>query len=415
MKHIYTSVDIGSTSIKVIVCELHKNKLNLLAASSVKSKGIKKGLINDPKEAAMSLRKAFLEVEAILGVKIKKALVSVPSYFADFRPFKEELEVKTEGNLVDSNTVVRLLKKVVDAKITNNTEMAAIFPVDFKLDDKEGIKDPKGLVGSNLGVRGVIALTPRKNVYSVVNLLEAIGVETVDISLNCVGDVYAFKSKDIDSKIGAIVNIGSDATSVTLYNKGIVVRSSILQLGGRNIDNDIAYIYKVDLDTAVRLKEKFAVAHKNAASVGEVMEVTTSNGENMKINQYEVSEVAMSRIEEILNLIDKEIKILTTKHIDYIIITGGVSNMAGFSRVAEEVLGPTATVGNVKLLGIRNNKYSSAVGNIIYFVNKLKLKGQNYTMFTEEEIDDISSVTDNTVSVSNESVLGKIFGYFFNE
>ena len=29
MKHIYTSVDIGSDSIKIVVCELFKNKLNL--------------------------------------------------------------------------------------------------------------------------------------------------------------------------------------------------------------------------------------------------------------------------------------------------------------------------------------------------------------------------------------------------
>ena len=45
VKHVYTSVDIGSDSIKVVVCELYKGKLNLLAATSVKSNGIKKGLV----------------------------------------------------------------------------------------------------------------------------------------------------------------------------------------------------------------------------------------------------------------------------------------------------------------------------------------------------------------------------------
>ena len=45
MRHIYTSVDIGSDTIKIVVCELFNKKLNLLAASSIKSKGIKKGLI----------------------------------------------------------------------------------------------------------------------------------------------------------------------------------------------------------------------------------------------------------------------------------------------------------------------------------------------------------------------------------
>ena len=51
MKHIYTSVDIGTDTTKVVVTELYKGKLNLLAASSTKSRGIKKGLITDVNEA----------------------------------------------------------------------------------------------------------------------------------------------------------------------------------------------------------------------------------------------------------------------------------------------------------------------------------------------------------------------------
>ena len=60
VKHIYSSVDIGSDTIKVVVCELYKGKLNLLAASSVKSKGIKKGLITDFEAASISMKKAIL-------------------------------------------------------------------------------------------------------------------------------------------------------------------------------------------------------------------------------------------------------------------------------------------------------------------------------------------------------------------
>ena len=59
MKHIYTSVDIGSNTIKIVVFELYKNKLNLLAASSVKSEGIKKGVITNFEEASMSMTKVF--------------------------------------------------------------------------------------------------------------------------------------------------------------------------------------------------------------------------------------------------------------------------------------------------------------------------------------------------------------------
>ena len=79
MKHIYTSVDIGSDSIKVVVCELFQNKINLLAASSFKSKGIKKGLITDVELASITIKQAINEVENILNLRINKVIVSVPS------------------------------------------------------------------------------------------------------------------------------------------------------------------------------------------------------------------------------------------------------------------------------------------------------------------------------------------------
>ena len=74
MRRIYSSLDIGTDSIKLVVCELYKNRLNLLAASSIKSKGIKKGLITDIHEVTAGLQKVFNEVEAMLGIKIKKVI-----------------------------------------------------------------------------------------------------------------------------------------------------------------------------------------------------------------------------------------------------------------------------------------------------------------------------------------------------
>ena len=69
MKHIYTSLDIGSDSIKIAVCELYQNKLNLLAATSCKSKGIKRGLITDVDLAAACINKRkFLRVGQLTKV-----------------------------------------------------------------------------------------------------------------------------------------------------------------------------------------------------------------------------------------------------------------------------------------------------------------------------------------------------------
>ena len=411
MKHIYTSVDIGSDSIKVVTSELFKGKLNLLAASSVKSKGIKKGLITDVNSATMSLQKAISELENMLGIKIKKVITTIPSYFAEFTKIDGEIKINNENKIVTGDDVVKVLGQAVKGKISSTKEMVTIVPIDFSVDSKTGIKDPKGLTGNTLRTRAILITTPKKNIYSVVGLIEAIGIEVVDISLNSIGDINALKNKGMEEKIGAIINIGAETTTVSVYNKNILIKTSIIGMAGRDIDNDISYMYKIDLEVAKKIKEKFALAHKKYASSSEIYELPG----HKNIEQLEVSTITMSRIEEILTLAKKELLELTNRQMEYIIITGGVSNMSHFELVAENIFGKDVIIGNVRLIGIRNNKYSSAVGNIVYFINKLKIKGKNYTMVSDTDMEILSSTKKSLINVSNESMLGKVFGYFFGE
>lgn len=410
MRHIYTSVDIGSDTIKTVVFELCKNKLNLLAASSVKSKGIKKGLITDFNEASVSMRQSFDKIEKMIGVRIKKAIATVPSYFSDY--LKVEGMVKIETETVSGKDVSNVLESAVKSKLAPNREMVTVIPIDFRVDNGNPVKDPKGLNGENLIVRAILVTTPTKNIYSVVNLIEHVGVEVVDILTNGVGDIYTFKNDIIDKQVGAIINIGSEITNITLYNKGIAVKNAIVQRGGKNIESDISYMYKVDMDVAHELKEKFAFGHKKYASQNEFKEVIDINGNNVKINQFELSEIVMSRVEEIFSLVKEQMNILTNKEIQYIILTGGSSHLPQIKAVANEILGDV-TVGNIKLVGVRNNKYSSVIGNIIYFINRLKLRGNNYSMMTKEDEDEISSVKKGRNN-SNE-MLGEVFEYFLNK
>lgn len=412
MKHIYTSIDIGSDTIKVVVCELFKNKLSLLAASSVKSEGIKKGLITDVNEALKSVKKAITEVESMLGVKITKVIATVPSYMANFTMVKGKIDLAlTEGETIQGNEIVKVLQNASKNKLMSNEEMITLIPIDFTVDGKV-FRDPKGKVGSTLSARAIMASTPKKNIYSVASLLNNIGIEIVDISLNGIGDIYAFKKGKMDEQMGAIINIGHEITNISLYNKGVIVKNSVLQYGGKNINHDISYIYKLSDIDALKIKEKFALASKEGASLNDFYEVETTYGEKIKINQSEVSEVVSSRIEEILELSLREIMSLSRREVDYIIITGGTSNLSNLLLSAKKVLGEKTTIENIKIVGVRNNKYSSALGNIVYFINKLKLQGKNYTMMDKDDIDDLSSPKRN-LGNTNETMLGKVFGYFF--
>lgn len=407
MRHIYTCVDIGSDSIKVVTCELYRGRYNLLAVSSAKAMGIKKGLITDVGAAKKALSLALNETETMLGFPIKKVIAIIPSYFAEFSMIKGEINLE---NNITGKEIIKVLQASISGNILPNKEMVTIMPIDFKVDDQI-VRNPMGLEGSKLGVRAVMATTPKKNIYSVVGLFNTLGIEVVDISLGCIGDLHTFKTNDTDNNVSCVVNIGAEKTEVTIYNKGIAVKHSIIPMGSKNVDSDVAYMYKLDLETARNLKEKFALAHKNGASLSETREVINKNKEKLKINQYEVTEIVSARIDEILTLANSEINKLISYRPDCIYITGGITNMINFIQISREKLGNCAIIGNVNLIGLRNNKYSSAIGNIIYFVGKLKLKGTNYTMVTDEDMENLVSPKKN----NNDTVLGNIFNYFFGE
>lgn len=414
MKHIYASVDIGSDTIKVVVCELFNNKLNLLATASVKSHGIKHGLITDVDEASLCLKKAIKEVNEMLGIEIKRVITTVPSYYSDFKLVTGEVKIEEDDGLITGKSITAVLQQAVKNNLKSGSSAVTVLPIDFSVDGREQIKDPKGLVGKIIGVRGLMVSTPKKNILSVVSLIENLGIEVVDISLNSISDINAFRTKQMNEQVGVVINIGYETTNVSIYNKGIVVKNTVLGLGGRNIDNDIAYMYKINLKEATKVKEKLAVADKQFSTNYEVFETVDVNGEAIEISQKNVSEVVMSRVEEILSLVKKEIKTLTKGQIDYIIVTGGTSNMRHFDAVVDRIFNKKATVGSIKIIGLRNNKYSSALGSIVYFINKLKLKGIDYTMVDEDDEEELSSIK-RGFDVSNDSMLGKVFGYFFGE
>ncbi len=409
MEHVYASIDIGSDSIKVVVCDLYQNHLNLLAATSVPSKGIKKGLIINPELAKESIVKALKETEAMLGVRIKKVIATVPCHFSDYKLIKGSCKVS--GDLITGNDIIDSYKDGIKKEIALNEEFVTVVPIDFKINDKTVIKDPKNFPGQTLMGRAMMVTVPKKNVYSVASVIESIGIELSDISVGSIGDINSFKNEQISKAISAVINIGAEITTVSLYNKGIPVSTKIINAGGKDIDKDLAYMYRITTEDARKIKENFALAHKKNANKKDYYEVNDIEGKKIKISQYHASEVAYSRINDILLAAKNELGGLTNKQIQYIIVTGGISNMIDFELCLNDTMF-SAKKGDVKLVGLRNNKYSTAIGNIIYFLNTLKLKGMDYSMLSEDDMDKLSSPDK---SNNDETVLGKVFNYFFGE
>ena len=413
MRRIIASLDIGTNTIKLVVGEIVKDRLNILAALDTPSRGIKKGFIVNSESAIEALSEIFNKAEDMLGIKIKKVITTVPSNFADCFLSEGSTTITNEEKVVGPNDIVRAMQASVYNKIQDNMELVTIIPTAFRINDTDVVKNPKNMLADKLTVKSVIVSVPKKNVVPIIKCLERIGVEVVDIALTSLGDYHNFKTKETGKSIGAVINVGDSTTTVSIFNRGVLTNTEVIDLGGQNIDNDIAFVYKIPKSEAKYLKENLSLAHKRLAVPNEAVIVTDKNGESIKVNQYEISEVVMSRLEEMLNLAKKQINLLTKKEISYIIFTGGVTESVDFNLLLEEVFGSNVTLGNVSELGVRDNKYSSSVGLIKYYNSRLKLRNKEFSIFSIEEQEELSGLT-KKVNISENSILGKLFGYFFD-
>ena len=410
MREIISALDIGSSTVKLVVGEIFKDELNVLAVSEVKSSGVKKGIIVNPEETLISLKEVFSRCQRMLDIKINKVLLIIPSYYAEYLITEGTVAVQND-DIVSNDDVLKVLQTCVVNKVPSNKEFVSITPIEFSLDDSEDkIDDPKGMKAKILKCKGVLSLAPKKNVYTAVSLLENIGVNIVDINFGSVCDYFEFKTDTLDKKNSAVINIGDEKTEVSIFKKGILVDSETLEIGAKSIDRDICYMYDIDRRTAKKLKEKFALANKRNASSTWCEDVLTNKEENIKINQYEISEIISSRLKEILNLARKQINLLTKMEISSIIITGGTTELNDFNLVVEEMFAFNVPVYKVREMGCRHNKYSSVLGMIKYYHDKLAFR--NKIASTMDEESQVELV--NNRKSSNSSVLGKIYGYFFN-
>lgn len=409
MRNIYTGIDLGSDNIKIVVAEYVENKFQVLAATSVKSLGIKKGLIVDHEMALRSLNQAIYEIERILGIRINKALVTVPSNNRGIKVVSGTVE--TNGS-VNGKDIVSVLQNASENQIDEENVLVSIVPILFSADGEKYIKDPVGLAVDKLTVKALLATAPKKQIYDYLSIFSEANVEVEDITFNCISDYYEARNKKTEETIGAIINVGNDKTDVSIFNKGILIKNKIFNLGSRNVDNDITYIYGTDSNASRDLKEKFAQASKKYADVNEVLEYETEQGEKKTINQYEITEVVEARLLELLKLAKKEINDLTNKKISYIIVTGGISELNGFGSIVEDVFGLDGSVLNITTMGIRSNKYSSAIGIIKYFHEKMKLREKNISLISEDKIKEIEENKQSMLDLTEETFISKIFGYF---
>lgn len=70
----YVSLDIGTTSIKVVVAEFINGEMNIIGVGNEKSEGLSRGIIVDIDKTVDSINKAIKQAEQKANVDINKVI-----------------------------------------------------------------------------------------------------------------------------------------------------------------------------------------------------------------------------------------------------------------------------------------------------------------------------------------------------
>lgn len=405
-----TSLDIGNEEIKVIVASAFDNKCNVLASTSIRSSGIKKNTIYNEKKLRESVKLAILKTEEKIGMKIKEVILLIPSNTAKMTIETGLVDIK--DNIVRGSDIKRVLADAKKDTFDDTRELVSVLPISFTIDDNISVSNPIGEEGNKLFVKAVVSTSLKSEIYPLISIVSSLGISIVDIVHKSQADYYTVSNNSLDRKLGCVINMGGDVTTVSIFNKGIMIKNSYIPLGSSSVDKDISFVYKVDIKTARHLKETFALAVPRYADKYDSIDVVTLENKSITVTQSEISKVIESRLNEILKLAKNEINRLTKREISYIIVVGGISELAGFNYIVEDVLSRNASCLDMQQMGARHNKYTSAFGAIKYFYKKCLLTEEDISMFPQDVVETFLSPKKR--NTGSENIVSKFLHHFYD-
>lgn len=412
MRKIMSSLDIGYASIKLIVAEINKKKLYVLTSSIVNNDAVKKDMTIDYDILEGIIKKLLSDAKEKLGIEIKKTLLTIPTDSASFTINRARIDIKNEDNLITVDDMIKVVNLSGKNVVQDNMELVNITPLYYTLDDSSKTDIPVNTFSRSLEVKSIITSSSKDDVYKYLRVLDNLGVSVVDISYDVVGNYFAFKSDDMDTTCGIIIDIGYLSTSISVYNKGVLVNTLKIKVGSLNVLKDISYVYKISLDSAKEVYKKLGLGSSKNANNLEKIELKDNNGDKLIINQVNLSEIIESRVHEILSMAKKQINTLTKRQISYIICTGGIANIGDFDLNVLEIFGKNARIGYINTIGIRDTRYASTFGLIKWYDYNAKLKNYDYSILNLEEQEEFSK-EESEAKTSSNSIIGKVFDYFF--
>jgi cell division protein FtsA len=324
---------------RVVVGEFIKGEKNpkIIGIGEAKTEGVRRGYITKTDLAVNSVKKAVAMAEETSGIKIKRAFVAIGgiSMRGDMSSGSVVIS-KADGEVTDLD-INKALEDSENNLSVSNKKVIHVFPVSYRLDGKEIFGRLEGMRGNKLEVKALFVTYSIPHLEDLLEVIDKAGVETIDVIASPLAGSHLALSEKQKIVGGAIVDIGSETVSLTVFENGTLVSLYTFSIGGEDITNDIALGLKIPLERAEEFKK------------GNI------SGDYSK---KKLEEIIDARLSDIFELIENHLKKIKRSELlpAGIVFVGGGANTVNLEESSKAVLKLPSKVGVAEIFNNMKTK-----------------------------------------------------------
>lgn len=180
---VYTSLDIGTTSIKVVVSEVDNNQLKVIGVGKAKSKGLKRGMIVDIDATVQAIQSAVKQASDKTGVMINQLVVGVPANGVSIEPCHGVITVDDRSAEITTEDVNRVVNQSIANIVPPERDLLSVTLEEFIVDGFDEIHDPRSMVGQRLEMYGTAISVPKTILHNIRRCVEKAGFQIAALVL----------------------------------------------------------------------------------------------------------------------------------------------------------------------------------------------------------------------------------------
>lgn len=431
----YVGLDIGTTSVKLVVAEYIEGQMNIIGVGNAKSDGLNRGIVVDIDQTVQAIQRAVRQAEEKAGIQIKSVNVGLPANLLEVESCQGMIAVSSESKEITDEDVRNVASAALVRSTPPERQIVAILPQDFTVDGFEGIKDPRGMLGVRMEMFGVVYTGPKTIIHNIRKCVEKAGLginELVITPLALTETILTDGEKDFGT---IVIDMGGGQTTTSVIHDKQLKFTHVNQEGGEFITKDISIVLNTSFNNAEALKINYGDAYPERTSANEEFPVDViGKSEPVRVDERYLSEIIEARVEQILRK-SKEVldEIDAFELPGGVVLTGGAASMPGIVDLAQEIF-----EANVKLyvpnhMGLRNPVFANVISiveysaqlNDIYHIAKYAIPGEKskpaqsvavqqevrYDTYAEQPQEEYEEFNERE---SGEKVTGKIKDFFSN-